>query len=245
MVRKHFIIIMVLFLLPLCIYGRTIRVGVANFEPPFTDKVDSTHYDGFDISMIRYICKKINYECELVPYKKNQLLQAVESGEVDMAASQLIVSNESAAHVKFSIPYLVNVTRILGSKKLVKGHFEMELLNNQKIGVSEEAYIPQIAELKLKNANVILFDQDEELIKALYNGDIGFALVDAYSASYWNVNSSQRIVDCGSSGHFDSVIAIAVNPKDNDLLERINWALTSYLNSQDFLDNYNKYLHYF
>lgn len=245
MVRKHFIIIMVLFLLPLCIYGRTIRVGVANFEPPFTTKVDSTHYDGFDISMIRYICKKLNYECELIPYKKNQLLRAVETGEVDMAVSQLIISKESAAHVKFSIPYLVNVTRILGSKKLVKGNCGVELLNKQKIGISEEAYEPQIEELKLKNPNVVLFEQDEELIKALYNGDVGFALVDTYSASYWNVNSSQRIVDCGSSGHFDSAIAIAVNPNEHDLLERVNWALTSYRNSQDFLDDYNKYLHYF
>lgn len=236
---------MVLFLLPLCIYGRTIKVGVAKFEPPFTSEVDSKHYDGFDISMLRYICEKLNYECKLISYKKNELIRAVELGEVDIAASQLIVSKESASHVTFSTPYLVNVVHILGAKKLVKGTFGVELLNNQKIGISEEAYIPGIAELKLKNPNVILFAQDDELIKALYNGDLGFALVDVYSASYWNINSSQHIVDYGSSGHFDSVIAIAVNPHDNDLLKRINWALTSYRDSQDFLDNYNKYLSYF
>ncbi|MCL5271756.1 MAG: transporter substrate-binding domain-containing protein, partial [Gammaproteobacteria bacterium] len=129
--------------------------------------------------------------------------------------------------------------------KLIKGNFKMELLNGQKIGISEEAYVPHISELKLNKPNVTLFEQDDELIDYLYKGKVGFALVDVYAASYWNINSSQHIVDCGAPAHFESAIAIAVNPKDNELLERVNWALTSYQNSQNFLDDYNKYLIYF
>jgi ABC-type amino acid transport substrate-binding protein len=237
---------MVLFLLPLSIYGRSIKVGVSHFDPPFVVQLGPHHFDGFDISMLHYICKKLDYECELIAYKRNRLLKAVESGEVDMAVSELApYSPNRAVNVQFSIPYLINVYHIIGLKKLVKDKFDIELLNNKKIGITDEAYLQHIALLKLINPIVNLFKQDDELIEALNKGIIGFAFVDSYTASYWHINSSNQIVDYGSPVHFESGIAIAVNPEDRELLDRVNSALTSYRNSQDFIDDYNKYLLYF
>ncbi len=234
-----------LFLVPVSLCARTIKIGVAHFDPPFVVQLDAHHYDGFDVAMIHYICKKMQYECVLVAYKRNRLMDAVASGEVDMAVSQLIVSERNSAKVNFSIPYLINVAHVIGLKKLVNGHFDLSLLFNQKIGLTDEDYKKHIVELNLKSPNITMFEQDDELIEALHKGVVGFALVDTYTASYWNINSSNLIADFGSPVQFESAVAIAVNPQDSSLLEKINWALTNYRNSHDFVDDYNKYLLYF
>ncbi|WP_298622874.1 transporter substrate-binding domain-containing protein, partial [uncultured Legionella sp.] len=87
MVRKY-LIIMTLFLLPLCTFGRTLKIGVPHFDPPFVIQLDVNHFDGFDVAMIHYLCKKLDYDCELVAYKRDKLLKAVESGEVDIGNFQ-------------------------------------------------------------------------------------------------------------------------------------------------------------
>ncbi|WP_298625053.1 transporter substrate-binding domain-containing protein [uncultured Legionella sp.] len=162
-----------------------------------------------------------------------------------MAVRQLIIAQNRMANIQFSIPYLINNVHVIGPKKLLTGKFDMGLLHNQKIGITDEAYFHHIAELKLSKSNVNLFSQDDELVDALNKGVIGVALVDTYTASYWNINSSSHIVDLGKPIHVESEVAIAINPNDAELLERINWALTSYRNSQEFIDDYNKYLLYF
>ena len=244
MVRKYCIIIF-LFLLPLCTYGRTLKIGVSHFDPPFVIQLDPTHFDGFDVSMIRFVCKIMKSDCELIAFKRDRLLDQVENGTVDLAVSDLVISEKRASKVNFSIPYLINITHVIGLKKQVKSPFIIELLYNQRIGITDESYQQHINKLKIKNPTVSLYGQDDEMIDALNRGKIGFAFVDTYTASYWSSNSSDLIEDFGSPLHFESLVAVAVNPKDRDLLDEINRALTQYRNSQQFITDYNKYLLFF
>ncbi|WP_058475385.1 transporter substrate-binding domain-containing protein [Legionella quateirensis] len=236
---------MLLFLLPLCTYGRTLKIGVSYFDPPFVIQLDPTHFDGFDVSMIRYVCKTMRFDCELIAFKRDRLLNEVENGTVDLAVSDLVISDKNASKVNFSIPYLINITHVIGLKKQVKNPFIIDLLYNQKIGITDESYQQHINILKIKNPIVSLYGQDDEMIDALNRGKIGFAFVDTYTASYWSNNSSDLIADFGSPLHFESLVAVAVNSKDQALLEDINRALTQYRNSQQFITDYNKYLLFF
>ncbi|MBL7481167.1 transporter substrate-binding domain-containing protein [Legionella bononiensis] len=236
---------MLLFLLPLCTYGRTLKIGVSHFDPPFVIQLDPTHFDGFDVSMIRYVCRTLRFDCELIAFKRDRLLDEVENGTVDLAVSDLVITDKRASKVNFSIPYLINITHVIGLKKYVKNPFIIDLLYNQKIGITDESYQQHINTLKIKNPIVSLYGQDDEMIDALNRGKIGFAFVDTYTASYWSNNSSDLIEDFGSPLHFESLVAVAVNSKDQTLLEEINRALTQYRNSQQFITDYNKYLLFF
>lgn len=244
MVKKYFIILL-LFLLPFCIHGRPIKVGVSHFDPPFIVQLDSYHFDGFDISMVRYICKKLKYDCEFIAFQRDQLINAVMQGKVDFAVSDLMITKSRATKVSFSIPYLINITHVIGLKKLDKGKFMLEMLNNQKIGITDESYVPHIKLFKLKNPNILIYSQDDELIDALNKEKISFAVVESYTASYWSINSGNHFKDFGSPFQIESSVGIAINPKEPDLVEEINYGLTQYRNSQQFLDDYNKYLLYF
>jgi ABC-type amino acid transport substrate-binding protein len=243
-VTKYFIFLLI-FILPFCTFGRTVKIAVSHFDPPFVVQQGQHSFDGFDIAMMKYLCRKLGYECHLYSFHRNQLLDEVEKGNVDLAVSNLVITKNSSSKVNFSTPYIVNKTHIIGLKKSVNGTFSLDSMNNDDIGITDSVYSDQINELKIEKPIVKIFDQDDDLIQSINNGKIDFALVDTYTANYWHLNSSGLIQDFGCPVVFESASAIAVNPNDKELIAQINGALLEYQNSQQFLDDYRKYLHRF
>lgn len=239
--RKYFIFILIL-ILPFCTFSRSIKIGVSHFDPPFVVQQGKYSFDGFDIAMMKYVCRKLSYECNFYSFNRSKLLEAVENGIMDLAVSNLIITKNRSAKVKFSSPYLINTTHIIGLKNTVPGKFSLDLLSNNDIGITDSEYSDQLKTLKVEKPIVKIFDQDDEMIDAINNNKIHFALVDTYTANYWNINSSGLIQDFGCPIMFETASAIAINPKEQELMDQINWALLDYRNSQQFLDDYRKYL---
>ncbi|QEY53074.1 transporter substrate-binding domain-containing protein [Legionella longbeachae] len=245
LVRKSIILIICIIILPLNIYGRTLTVGISHFDPPFVIQLSPKHFSGFDIDLIQNICKKLNDDCTLISMDWDELIDAVAQKKVDIAVSGLTIPQSHSSPVAFSIPYLIMNIDTIGLKKNVIGHFNMRMLINANIGTTDKDYWTLFKKLNLKSTNFILFDQDDELINALKVGKIKFALVDSYTASYWEVNSSNTIKDLGPVTHLEYFTAIAINPNDPELQNEINKALTDYLHSKDFMDNYRNNLIHF
>lgn len=239
--RKYFILVLLL-IVPFCSFSRSMIIGVSHYDPPFIVKQDKYRFDGFDISMMKYVCRKLSYECKFLSLDRGKLFDSVANGTVDLAVSNLIITKDRLRKVNFSSPYLINTTHIIGLKKKVPGTFSIDLLHNKKIGITDSDYADQVKALNVEKPIVKIFSRDDEMIDAITNDKIDFAMVDAYTANYWQINSGGIIHDFGCPITLESTAAIAINSKNVDIIDKLNWALLEYHNSKQFGEDYHKYL---
>lgn len=176
----------------------------------------------------------------------DQLLPAVQSKQVDVAISSIIITKERYQQANFSLPYMVSNTRFLGKSSIGSQPITLKLLKNSTIGglkgtVTDE----EVQSLAVIKPKISYFDREEELIAALANGSIDLALVDQPTAIYWQYHSSGKLIAIGKPINYGFGLGIAVNPEDPELLKDINEAVLKFQNSEEFKSNYTLYLGYF
>jgi ABC-type amino acid transport substrate-binding protein len=225
-------------MLPFNTYAQKLRVGVSPYDPPFVIQTTPNHYSGFDIAMMNYVCLHIGYECQFISIRRARLIEAVAKGEVDLAVSNLNSNRTPYKNVLYSLPYLVTSTHIIGLADFVKANFDPSLMNNTHIGITDESYVKEIRSLKIIKPKIVFFPQDDDMISALTDKKIQFALVDAYTAAHWENSSSGLIKDYDCPQAFEWASSIAINPKKILLQKEINKILTDYRNSPQFLNDF-------
>lgn len=244
LVIKNLLSLFFVIIFPLNSFGSTLKVGVSFFDPPFIFHAAKNNFYGFDISMMNYICHQIKQECQYIPFHRDKLIDALKRGVVDVAVSGFDITAERQAKVNFSVPYLINVTHIIGLKRLNIDRLTMQMLNNKKIGIAANAnrYEDQIKILGVTNPKIKIFQKDFALIDALNKGTIDFAFVDKFTAHYWSNNSSNLIKDFGCPMVFESKVGIAMNPHIPGLQEKVDHAILLYRKSNEFKENFHRFL---
>jgi polar amino acid transport system substrate-binding protein len=82
----------------------------------------------------------------------------------------------------------------------------------------------------------------DDAIKALTNDDVDFLMLDNATGIYWAANSSGQLKLVGTPYVSGYGMGIALSPQDEKLLPEINKALIQYQNSQDYQENYKRFL---
>ncbi|CEG55722.1 transporter substrate-binding domain-containing protein [Legionella fallonii] len=228
---------------PLQAEGEPLRVAVDPINPPFIMQGANNQFYGYDISMMEYICHTIERTCQFIPIRFNQILNAVNSKKVDVAASSIGITTERAKLVNFSLPYLVSYARFIGPKAYAQQHFSLGLFNDKKIGVTEGSVFPEfIKKIGVKKPITVPYTNLNDMVDALYRGKINFGFMDEPSALYWQTQSSGKLVVLGKSFSYGLGLGIAVNKENLILLQAINNALLKYRESDDFKKNYHAYI---
>ncbi|KTD64306.1 transporter substrate-binding domain-containing protein [Legionella spiritensis] len=236
------VILFFIFISPLQAQNNVLKIAVSFYDPPFVIQISDNNFYGFDIAMMEDICKIIGYKCQYMVVPANQLLLAVQKKQADLAISSIIITRERVGLVNFSLPYLVSEARFLGPKKHAGQFFSIDKLHNKKIGISDDAYTAHLNIIGVNNPDIISYDQNDIMIDALHQGKIDFVLVDAPTTHFWNLHSSGALVALGEPMAFGAGLGIAIHPDNRQLLERINHALIVYHNSENFKEDYEKYL---
>ncbi|MCP0913016.1 MULTISPECIES: transporter substrate-binding domain-containing protein [Legionella] len=222
-----------------------LRVALNRFSPPFVMQGAHEQLFGFDVAMMNAICKILERECQFRVMSFNQLLNAVVNKEADVAVGSIGITAERAALVNFSLPYLPSKALFMGDTSKLNGQeFSIKTLNNKRIGVEAgTVFTSEITHMGINNPEVVTFQYEEDIIEALANEDIDFALLDAPSAQYWQAHSSLKIL--GEPIPYGLGLGIGIGKDDMPLLQSINQALLQYQNSPDFKKDYNMYLQAF
>jgi len=226
--------------------GAPLRIAVSGFNPPFVMQTANKQLYGFDISMMESICKNIKRSCqfEIMPF--SNLLNAVQTEKTDIAINSITITPERAKLVNFSLPYLLSNSLFLGPKEMADKPFDPAILKGRSIGMSAGTiFVDIIKAMGIENAKIVEFSQLNNEIEALVNGDIDVALMDEPSARYWQIQSSNKLVVLGKPLIYGFGLGIAVNKDDLNLLDQINKGLLQYQNSEEFKQNYNRYIGYF
>ncbi|KTD31131.1 putative amino acid ABC transporter, periplasmic binding protein [Legionella maceachernii] len=223
-----------------------LKIAVNGFSPPFVMQTGNKQLYGFDISMMNSICKILKRPCQFTAMRFQNLIPSVEAKKFDVAVGSIIITPERSTHVNFSLPYLMSHSRFLGPKNLAGQPFSLQMLNDKTIGVEKGSiFTDQINDMGVRNPNIVSYNHIVDVVDAVNNGDVDIALMDDPTAKYWEIESSGGLVALGQPFIYGFGIGIAVNREQAGLLEQINKALIQYQNSNEFKQNYDRYLKQF
>jgi len=107
----------------LCIWSDAFAQEVVTFQkiktgvylnPPFVTKDSIGYYSGMAIDIWELLGDEMNFVSEYTEYPSwHEMMEAVSTGEIDAAVSNISVTYERAKHVKFSFPWFDSGLRIL------------------------------------------------------------------------------------------------------------------------------------
>jgi polar amino acid transport system substrate-binding protein len=223
-----------------------LRVAIGRFSPPFEIETSNNMLYGFDVTMMEYLCKRMQRPCQFIPLRFTQLLTAVENNEADVAVGAITITVERSQRVNFSMAYFPSHSRFIGSVKLVSEPFSLSILNEREIGVElGSVFTKQIQEMGIKDPKIIPFDSEDGLIEALSSGEVELALMDAPTAKYWANHTGGVLKIIGPEFPFGFGYGIALNKNNIQLLQDINAGITEFQKSKAFHEAFRMYFEEF
>ncbi len=222
---------------------KTLRVSVTYFTPPFIISSGYEHFMGYDVNMIAFICNYLKRDCQYQAMQFANLIPSVVSKQADIAVSGIIITPNRLLRVAMSHPYLVSSSRFVTYKEKKVAAITSRTLKNTTIGVEKgSVFGEQLKTWKLSGVKIVEFSQEAEEIQALIQHKIDFALMDNYSAIYWNKHSENKLKLIGESIRYGYGYGIVIDGDNLELINEINAAVNAYVRSEQFKVNYNLYL---
>lgn len=222
-------------------------IGVDRQTPPFSMQGGQGELYGFDIDLMNSLCKLIERTCQFRVMKWIELMPAIESNQIDLAVSSITITPDRAKQLTFSIPYAVSYSRLLANRDTQEvSPFALSSLSNKRIAVQGGTiYADQASRMGVNNVVIKIYANDPLSLEALANKEVDYVLLDNPTALYWAANSDDKFKVIGEPFSYGFGIGIAISAKDLNLLPELNKALLFYQNSDEYRQNYRRYLDFF
>jgi len=228
--KKHLPFYLLLFLLAASLaltgcgkeQGKELKMVTAPPYSPFEYYVGD-ELTGIDIDMMREIARRIGYELKIQPITYNMVIKSVVSGNADVAASFITITEERSKSVLFSVPYIRTWKKIMVlDKSPIRS---IEALEDKLVGIQEATTSEPYARRNFKR--VVSFPNVEVAVEALENGKIDALVVDSFIAKCLESKANLfRFLprEIGEESH-----GIAVNVNHPELQKKMNEALKDML----------------
>ncbi len=224
--------------------GRVITVAVENVYPPFNFLTDDDEVMGWDYDVMAEICERLNCVAELIETSWDGMIIAVSTGELDMAANGITITDERKEIVDFSDGY-VTLTQVF----LVRADDDRfttieEFLADESlfIGVNPATtnYDTAVALLgdDENSPRLLVIDQDVA-VQALLAGDVDAVVVDGLVGERYVESYPDDLALIDEEITAPEELGF-VFPLGSDLVEPINLALES-MRQDGTLDDLNSY----
>lgn len=224
--------------------GRVITVAVENVYPPFNFLTDDDEVMGWDYDVMAEICERLNCVAELIETSWDGMIIAVSTGELDMAANGITITDERKEIVDFSDGY-VTLTQVF----LVRADDDRfttieEFLADESlfIGVNPATTNYDTAVSLLgddeNSPRLLVIDQDVA-VQALLAGDVDAVVVDGLVGERYVESYPDDLALIDEEITAPEELGF-VFPLGSDLVEPINLALES-MRQDGTLDDLNSY----
>jgi len=224
--------------------GRVITVAVENVYPPFNFLTDDDEVMGWDYDVMAEICERLNCVAELIETSWDGMIIAVSTGELDMAANGITITDERKEIVDFSDGY-VTLTQVF----LVRADDDRfttieEFLADESlfIGVNPATTNYDTAVSLLgddeNSPRLLVMDQDVA-VQALLAGDVDAVVVDGLVGERYVESYPDDLALIDEEITAPEELGF-VFPLGSDLVEPINLALES-MRQDGTLDELNAY----
>ena len=203
--------------------------------PPVFQIGENGELSGFEIALAEAMAKDLGVTLDIrrTAESYDAVVAQVAAGEADLGISFISYTARRAKHVLFSQPYatqnetvLINRVRGLRFREQCPGEGELARagLGADMLGVQANSTFAAELRDRLPDLEVRAFDESEELLQAVRDGEIALSLQGELSARWFLSNNPAariRLRYCALEGLRDR-IAIAVPPGRFELLAWVN-----------------------
>ena len=201
---------------------RTLRVLVLK-DSPLSYRDWKGNFVGFNVDFGRLLCETIKAPCEFHEIESAKVVSSVAKGEFDFTMVSLIVTPERAKQVLFTEPYRTSKTFWISQRPIGQS-------KQSRVAVVNGSLQHQWAERNKANHGWTLVPVGflPDLEKSLRDGQADAVIspsstaLDIMNSKGLGENLAARSIE---SDEFNNPVAIAVNPADKELCDRLNAAL--------------------
>lgn len=159
-------------------------VGTDALYPPFGFKDDKTgDLVGFDVDIINAIAKEEGYTTKIQNLNFDGLIPAMQTGSLDIAISDMTITEERGKTVAFTAPYYKAGTGLVVGKDNTTIH-SFKDLPGKRIGVSIGATGAEVAH-DIKDAKIREFNTIADAFLELKNGGVDAVINDTPVNEYY------------------------------------------------------------
>ena len=203
------------------------QVGVDPTYPPFEmQAADTGELTGLDVELMREIGRRSGHPIQFVALPFSGLIPALQSRNLDAAASAMTITAERAQTVDFSRPYFAAGLAIAvrdGSPDLVS----LDALKGRKVAVQIGSTGAKAVQA-VPGVTVVQFDAAPLALQELINGNVEAYVNDLPATLYAIREAKLQGVRIAGKPLTADFYGIAL-PKDSPLVAEINRALDSML----------------
>ncbi|GAA3782490.1 transporter substrate-binding domain-containing protein [Streptomyces phyllanthi] len=150
--------------------------------PPFQSEIDGK-VQGFDVSLVDLVAKDLGVKQEIkdTPFENFKTGAFLNSGECDLAAAGMTITEERKKNVDFSDPYFEATQAVLVDKKSGIGSFAD--LKGKKLGAQAQTTGEDYA--KSKGLDPVSFESSDAVLNGLRTGQVEAVVIDYPVVQGW------------------------------------------------------------
>ncbi len=225
----------------------SIRIAVDEDFPPFSYKERSGALNGFNVAIANAICEDLRLTCEFSARSFDDLMPALERGEVDAVIAGINVTEEAVEMADFTGAYYRSLGRFAVRKQNPIVKADMRSLAGKRIGVvkgsSHEAWVTEY----FSRSNIRSFPTLKEGLEALRTGVVDSFFGDGLQIMFWLAGSASqeccRFVAGGYNDphYFSRGMAIAVKRGNTELRDVLDYGLDRLQSSGNYAKIFRRY----
>ncbi|KFG01531.1 basic amino acid ABC transporter substrate-binding protein [Streptomyces europaeiscabiei] len=191
--------------------------------PPFQSEIDGK-VQGFDVSLIDLVAEDLGVKQEILdtPFENFKTGAFLNSGECDLAAAGMTITDERKKNVDFSDPYFEATQAVLAAKKTDIRSFAD--LKGKKVGTQAQTTGEDYA--KSQGLDPVSFESSDAVLNGLRAGQVDAVVIDYPVVQGWLKNAdladTYAVAEQVNTGE---EYGITVKKGNTKLLAAINKAL--------------------
>jgi polar amino acid transport system substrate-binding protein len=178
----------------------TLVVGTAADYPPFAYKGADSQLDGFDVALVREIGQHLGVEVELKDMAFEDLLNALQRGQVDIAIGAISVTPEREAELAFSDTYYAGRDAILARPDAPLAVRSVDDMGGHRVGAQRGSVYEAWLQAGLVDAgltpqeNLLAYRRAEEALSDLQERRVDLVALDMQPAQAAVMAGQAKIV---------------------------------------------------
>ncbi len=200
-----------------------LRVGISPFTP-WVFKGKGGQWVGFEMDVARKLSKDMGVTPKFISYDWEQLIPALQGGQIDIIIAGMAITPQRALKVNFSLPYATSGISLATNIERTKHIKSLEELNSKgiKIGVISATVSEGLAKRIFSRASVMAFKKSDTAEDAIVTGKI-HAYMEAKPIPRFIALDHPKKVDVPLSEPLLATKAgFAINKGDPDFLNFLN-----------------------
>jgi len=155
-------------------------LGTSGNMPTMSQKLEDGKVVGFDIDLARLMASGMGVKLKIKTLSFNELLPALEKGDVDVVISNMTVNPQRNLKVAFAGPYMTSGKCVLTREERLARASEAENLNvpETRLAALTGSTSAEFVKVLLPDATLTLVDDFEGGLRMVNDGKVGGLLTD-------------------------------------------------------------------